>query len=68
LKPSAGHIRRVAFSRNNSDAWSDHAVMDPSIAEFRDKLRVAGMFERMAWSAVEDLARIGGINLAEQGA
>jgi hypothetical protein len=59
---------RVAFSRNNADAWSDHAVMDPSIAEFRDKLRLAGMFERMAWSAVEDLARIGGINLAEQGA
>jgi hypothetical protein len=59
---------RVAFSRNNADAWSDHAVMNPSIAEFRDKLRLAGMFERMAWSAVEDLARIGGINLAEQGA
>ena len=59
---------RVAFSRNNSDAWSDHAVINPEVAAFRNGLRVSGMFERMAWSAVEDLARISGINLAEQGA
>jgi hypothetical protein len=59
---------RVAFSRNDAYAWSDHAVLDPSVAEFRDGLRLSGMTERMAWSAVEDLARIGGINLAEQGA
>jgi hypothetical protein len=59
---------RVAFSRNDAYAWSDHAVLDPNVAEFRDGLRLSGMTERMAWSAVEDLARIGGINLAEQGA
>ncbi len=59
---------RVAFSRTETSAWSDHAVMDPTVTEFRDKLRISGMFERMGWSAIEDLARIGGINLAEQGA
>ncbi len=59
---------RVAFSRMNSAAWSDHAVMDPTSSDFREGLRMDGMFERMAWGAIEDLARIGGINLAEQGA
>lgn len=59
---------RVAFSRINPNAWSDHAVMDPTSSDFREGLRMDGMFERMAWGAIEDLARIGGINLAEQGA
>lgn len=59
---------RVAFSRTDPNAWSDHAIMDPSIAEFRNGLRLSGMSERMAWSAIDDLARIGGINLSEQGA
>lgn len=58
----------VAFSRTEPSAWSDHAVIDPGVPEFRNGLRTSGMFERMAWGAIEDLARIGGINLAEQGA
>lgn len=59
---------RVAFSRNNASAWSDHAVMDPTSSDFREGLRMGSCFERMAWEAVEDLARIGGISLVEQGA
>ncbi len=59
---------RVAFSRVNPNAWSDHAIMDPTSSDFITGLRMDGMFERMAWAAIEDLARIGGINLAEQGA
>lgn len=59
---------RVAFSRMNPDAWSDHAVMDPTSSDFREGLRMDGMFERIAWGAIEDLARIGGFNLTEQGA
>lgn len=59
---------RVAFSRINPNAWSDHAIMDPTSSDFITGLRMDGMFERMAWGAIEDLARIGGIHLAEQGA
>lgn len=58
---------RVAFSRNNADAWSDHAVMNPTAAQFREGLRMSGLFDRVLWAAIEDLARIGGVNLAEQG-
>ncbi len=56
---------RLAFGRLNQAAWSDHALMDPAIAEFREGLQTADPFERMAWGAIEDLARIGGVNLSE---
>ncbi|USU06912.1 hypothetical protein NF699_09705 [Sphingomonadaceae bacterium OTU29LAMAA1] len=59
---------RIAFSRMNPDAWSNHAIMDPNSRDFREGLRMGGMFERIAWGAIEDLARISGINLTEQGA
>ncbi|WP_294312801.1 hypothetical protein [uncultured Sphingomonas sp.] len=59
---------RVAFSRLEPNAWSDHAIMDVNSSDFIQGLRMSGMFERMAWGAIEDLARIGGVNLVEQGA
>jgi hypothetical protein len=59
---------RVAFSRSDPIAWSDHAIMDPAAPTFRKDLKMEGLFDRRAWGAIEDLARVGGINLAEQGA
>jgi hypothetical protein len=59
---------RVAFSRTNASAWSDHAIMDPTSRDFREGLRMGSCFDRMAWQAIEDLARIGGISLMEKGA
>lgn len=60
---------RVAFAHLDETAWSDHAVMNPTVIDFRNGLANDGnVYKRMAWGAVQDLARIGGINLAEQGA
>lgn len=59
---------RLAFSRLEPNAWSDHAIMDVNSRDFISGLRMSGMFERIAWGAIEDLARIGGVNLVEQGA
>lgn len=59
---------RVAYSRLNPEAWSDHAIVNPCAPAFQDGMRMSGLFEQIMWAAIEDLARIGGVNLAEQGA
>ncbi len=59
---------RVTFQHISGEAWSDRAVLDPTHAEFRAGLANAGGNDQMLWSAIEDLARIAGVSLAEQGA
>ncbi len=59
---------RLTFQHINGEAWSDRAVLDPTHADFRDGLANAGGNDQMLWSAIEDLARIAGVSLAEQGA
>ena len=58
---------RVAFLHQTGAAWSDFAASDTSRPEFREGLRLAGFYDQLAWSAIEDLARIGGVSLPEQG-
>ena len=41
--------------------------MDPRHPDFVAGLADAGIYTRMKWSAIEDLARIGGVDLATQG-
>lgn len=57
---------RVAFTQLEPNAWSDQAIGDPACAEFREGLPMGDMYVRMLWSGIEDLARIGGVNLSEQ--
>ena len=59
---------RVAFQHKEGSAWSDLAITDPTDPEFVRGLELADMFDQVLWSAIEDLARIGGVNLATQGA
>lgn len=59
---------RVGFSGADAMAWSDHALGDTNRPEFREGLRMTGFSERLIWGAIEDLARIAGVSLAEQGA
>ncbi|MEG8045773.1 hypothetical protein QP175_05810 [Sphingomonas aerolata] len=59
---------RVTFKHISGEAWSDRALVDPTHAEFRAGLANAGGNDQMLWSAIEDLARIAGVSLAEQGA
>jgi hypothetical protein len=59
---------RVTFQHISGEAWSDRALVDPTHAEFRAGLANAGGNDQMLWSAIEDLARIAGVSLAEQGA
>ncbi len=58
---------RVTFLHQTGELWSDRAVMDPAHPVFVEGLAGAGIFVRQAWSAIEDLARIGAIDLSEQG-
>jgi hypothetical protein len=59
---------RVAFMNQDGSDWSDLAISNTSDPKFVEGLRMSGMYERMAWAAIEDLARIGGVSLPEQGA
>jgi hypothetical protein len=59
---------RVAFMNQDGGDWSDLAISNTADPKFVEGLRLSGMYERMAWSAIEDLARIGGVSLPEQGA
>ncbi|MFC3579104.1 hypothetical protein [Sphingomonas hylomeconis] len=59
---------RVAFQHKELSPWSDLAMGDPTNQEFVRGLYLADMFDQVLWSAIEDLARIAGVNLAEQGA
>jgi hypothetical protein len=58
---------RVGFASRTLEGWSEAANGDVTVPQFRDGLRMAGFYERMIWSGIEDLARIGGVNLSEQG-
>ncbi len=58
---------RVAFTQLEPNAWSDQAIGDPAGTQFREGLHMSDMYVRMLWSAIEDLARIGGVSLSEQG-
>ncbi len=59
---------RVAFMNQDAADWSDLAISNTADLKFVEGLRMSGMYERMAWGAIEDLARIAGVSLAEQGA
>jgi hypothetical protein len=59
---------RVAFMNQDAGDWSDLAISNTADPKFVEGLRMSGMYERMAWGAIEDLARIAGVSLAEQGA
>ena len=59
---------RVAFQHMGCGMWSDHATADPAHPDFVRGIQLADMYPQMVWSAVEDLARIGGIDLSKQGA
>ncbi|MES3152547.1 hypothetical protein [Sphingomonas faeni] len=59
---------RVAFMNQDGSDWSDLAISNTADPKFIEGLRMSGMYERMAWGAIEDLARIAGVSLAEQGA
>ncbi len=59
---------RVAFMNQDAADWSDLAISNTADPKFVEGLRMSGMYERIAWGAIEDLARIAGVSLAEQGA
>lgn len=59
---------RVAFLHQVGTDWSELATSNTADPKFIEGLRMSGMYERMAWGAIEDLARIAGVSLAEQGA
>ena len=59
---------RVSFLYRVGTDWSDLAISNTSDPKFVEGLGMSDMHHRMAWGAIEDLARIGGVNLAEQGA
>ncbi|KQN33591.1 hypothetical protein [Sphingomonas sp. Leaf38] len=59
---------RVAFLHQVGTDWSDLATSNTADPKFVEGLRMSGMYERMAWGAIEDLARIAGVSLPEQGA
>jgi hypothetical protein len=59
---------RVLFTARVEAGWADHAQVDPSHPAFVAGIGDDGDFiDRMQWQAIEDLARIAGVNLAEQG-
>ncbi len=59
---------RVAFMNQDAADWSDLAISNTADPKFVEGLRMSGMYQRMGWGAIEDLARIAGVSLAEQGA
>lgn len=59
---------RLGFGSAQLDAWREDAIIAPKSVRFKEGLRMGCMFDRTIWSAIEDLARIGGIDLSEQGA
>jgi len=59
---------RVAFMHQVGEDWSDLAISNTKHSRFTEGLALSDMYTRMAWSAIEDLAHIAGVSLAEQGA
>ncbi|WP_260597838.1 hypothetical protein [Sphingomonas endolithica] len=59
---------RIGFQHAVESSYGDLALLNPSSPEFVEGLRMGDMSHQMLWAAIEDLARIAGLNLAEQGA
>jgi hypothetical protein len=59
---------RVAFLHQTGEDWSDLAISNTKLPKFTDGLALSDMYTRLAWAAIEDLARLAGVSLAEQGA
>jgi len=59
---------RIGFLRQSDADWADHAIMGPNCPAFVEGLAAADPTVRHAWTAIEDLAAIGGIDLAAQSA
>lgn len=57
---------RITFMHQEGSAWSDRAILDPSHPEFVAGLAASDIYTRMKWSAIEELARIGDVDLATQ--
>lgn len=59
---------RTLYPHISQDAFAEHAVTNPRHRDFRAGLKVADGNDQVLWGCIEDLARISGVNLAEQGA
>lgn len=59
---------RALFPHFSQQPYSECATVDPTGAVFREGLMEDGGNEQVLWACIEDLARIGGVQLAEQGA
>lgn len=59
---------RVAFAHLAYQPWATRSMVEPAHPDFVSGLKDATVYQRMLWSGIEDLARIGGVNLSEQGA
>ncbi|MBM7405670.1 MULTISPECIES: hypothetical protein [Sphingomonas] len=55
---------RLAFRGNVGQAWSDRAIADTSHVVFRDGLASSDWYTRLLWGAIDDLAKLGGVDLA----
>ncbi|MFV1919164.1 hypothetical protein VPH46_07000 [Sphingomonas sp. MJ1 (PH-R8)] len=59
---------RLAFKGTVGCAWSDRAIVDPTHADFRAGLSSSDWYTRLVWGAIDDLAKLGGVDLATMGA
>lgn len=59
---------RLAFKGDVGQAWSDRAIADTSHVVFRDGLASGDWYTRLLWGAIDDLAKLGGVDLATMGA
>jgi hypothetical protein len=59
---------RLAFKGNVGCAWSDRAIADPTHADFQAGLSSSDWYTRLVWGAIDDLAKLGGVDLASIGA
>lgn len=54
-----GKLRNVFLQRNRSD-WAEALVFGHDGLELRRQLALADLYDRMLWSAIDDLQRLGG--------
>ncbi|MFZ3484178.1 hypothetical protein [Sphingomonas sp. 3-13AW] len=58
---------RRAFQGIVGEAWSDRAMTDPKHPDFVEGLQSADWYPRLMWHAIDDLAKLGGVDLASHG-
>jgi hypothetical protein len=58
---------RRAFQGIVGEAWSDRAMTDPKHPDFVEGLQAADWYPRLMWHAIDDLAKLGGVDLASHG-